>query len=146
MVAVQTPAFTGSKNPGQLGEGYGTMSGWEESSSPGILWEHFQGMQPVYPPVHPPNVLDKAWLVLDGEWGKRAIPILRSSNLLHPSVKLQGKEMPQICQAPSTDKVILNKMLIWALSHKNPPGNEGKIHTCTSKYGQLYNIKTVKEN
>lgn len=66
MVTVQTPAFTGSKDPGQLVEGYGTMLGWEESSSPGILWEHFQGMQPVHPLVHPPNGLDKAWL--DKAW------------------------------------------------------------------------------
>lgn len=108
-VAVQTPSFTGSKDPGQLGEGYGTCQAGRRAH---LLGFSGNTSKVWYPPGHPPNMQDKAWLVLGGELGKGAIPTLRSSDLLHPSVKLQRKETPQIHQAPCTDKVVLLKTLI----------------------------------
>lgn len=87
MFTAQTPAFTGpccaSQDPGQLGEESGTMSRWEESSSPGILWELLQGcsMQPVHPPIHPLNTCQVKHRWCLREPGKGAIPTIRSGGI-----------------------------------------------------------------
>lgn len=96
--------------------------------------------------THSEHVLGKVWLVLG-----------RTRQGSHPHhlkqwpapVFSRTAEERNASETSSSwyrwSKVVLCKILIWALCI-NPAGNEVKKHTLTSKYGQVYNIKTVEEN